>query len=308
MGHRAAAFGHLRRGFDRTRRRDSSRRGLRDLWAGNPYFDAGGRLLSRLEAGSLRDARAVVTVTPGCRDGLLRLHPELRSRLHLLPNGFDPSLPALRNGRALSGTGRATLIHAGALYGDRSAAALVRGLARFAPGRARLELLGPVDPATKEAIRAAPPGLDVALLPPVDWREAIERVLGADISVVINSPRTGGAMALPTKLYEALALGRPVLALTPAGSDTERLLHELAQDAGAAPPDDEVAIAEALTRLLEGTTGPGATRDALRVRPRRRRAADRHAPGRAGRRVAPPPGSHVGSRPDRATRSSAPIM
>ena len=39
-------------------------------------------------------------------------------------------------------------------------------------------------------------------------------------------------MALPSKLFEALALGRPVLALTGAASDTARLLERLGQEAG----------------------------------------------------------------------------
>ena len=229
---------------------------LRDLWAGNPFFDAGGRLLQRAEAPSLRGADAVVTVTPGCQSTLERLHPGLS--VHLIHNGFDPSLPPLRHPRpAGDGGRRATLIHAGMLYGDRSAAPLVRALAR--PGlhdRVRLELIGALDPATYQAIRSAERSLHVASVPPVSWPEAIDRVLAADISVVINSAGTGGAMALPSKLYEALALGLPVLAMTPPGSDTERLLRVLGQDGGVAPPDDEGAIATAVTRLLESPPPP----------------------------------------------------
>jgi glycosyltransferase involved in cell wall biosynthesis len=67
---------------------------------------------------------------------------------------------------------------------------------------------------------------------------------------VINSSGTGGFMALPSKLYEALALGRPVLALTPPGSDTDTLLRGLGQESGLASPDDEHAIATAVLRLL----------------------------------------------------------
>jgi glycosyltransferase involved in cell wall biosynthesis len=231
---------------------------LRDLWAGNPYFDAGGGLLARVEAPALRDADAVVTVTPGCRETLLRLHPELGPRLALLPNGFDPALLSLRDAPDRQPeSGRVVLIHAGALYGDRSAAALVRALAGTGLcDRVRLELLGPIDLATSEAIRNARPRLEVVVNSPVSWQAAIERVRAADIAVVINSVGTGGAMALPSKLYEALALGRGVLALTPAGSDTEVLLRTLGCDAGLAPPDDEDAIAAAVGRLLERPPSP----------------------------------------------------
>lgn len=227
---------------------------LRDLWAGNPFFDAGGRLLPAIERSSLQHADAVVTVTPTCRETLLNLHPELGPRVRLLPNGFDPALLKLRDDspRPLgSRDHRTTLIHAGALYGDRSAAHLVRALSRpDLRTRVALELLGTTDPATRLAIDAAPPELKVRVDPPLSWHEAIQRVLRADISVVINSPGTGGFMAMPSKLYEALAVGRPVLALTPPGSDTDTFLRGFAQDSGLASPDDEDAIAAAVLSLL----------------------------------------------------------
>jgi glycosyltransferase involved in cell wall biosynthesis len=90
----------------------------------------------------------------------------------------------------------------------------------------------------------------------VTWDDAIARTRAADVAVVINSPGTGGDMAVPSKLYEALALGKPVLALTPPGSDTERMLRRLGQDAGCAPPGDEAAIAAAVGRLLDTPPPP----------------------------------------------------
>jgi glycosyltransferase involved in cell wall biosynthesis len=221
---------------------------FRDLWAGNPYFDRGSALLPRLEGRALARASAVVTVTDGCREVLLELHPELAGRLHVFPNGFESSLlsrrePAPRDDRA-------TLIHAGSLYGDRTAESLVAALGRpELQGRVRLELLGVVDPRTRRALAAAD-HLAVEAVGSVDWEEAIARVVAAQISVVINASSTGGDMALPNKLFEALALGRPVLALATPGSDTARLLERLGQEAGLAPPDDPAAIAAAIDRLL----------------------------------------------------------
>ena len=61
---------------------------IRDLWAGNPYYDRGSRLLAALQGHALERADAVVTVTEGCRSVLAGLHPGLSERLHVLPNGF----------------------------------------------------------------------------------------------------------------------------------------------------------------------------------------------------------------------------
>jgi glycosyltransferase involved in cell wall biosynthesis len=247
---------------------------LRDLWAGSPYYDAGGKILPRVEARALRPADAVVCVTDEARERLASMHPELSGRLHVLPNGFDPQLLAMRGTRSapeatgdpleavVAGGGEPggaagsperplTIIHAGALYGGRSVDALLDGLGRTElAGRARLELLGAaggVEPGTRN-------GIEVAVTPPVPWDEAIARTRAADIVLVIFTP--GDATAVPGKLYEALALGRPILALTTEDSATERLLRRLGQDAGVALHDDPEAIAAAVRRLTEAPPAP----------------------------------------------------
>ena len=228
---------------------------LRDLWAGHPYYDRGSPLLARLEGSALAQAAAVVTVTDGCRDNLLRLHPELAPRLHVLTNGFDPALFARRAERPAPHGGPAKLIFAGALYGDHTAEALVAALARpELRGRAHLELVGLIDPRTRRALAAA--DIDATIDAPISWESSIQRVLAADIAVVITTPETGGDMALPIKLTEALALGCPVLAIASRGSDTARLLERLGQDAGLATPHDPVAIAAAVERLLAAPPPP----------------------------------------------------
>jgi glycosyltransferase involved in cell wall biosynthesis len=227
---------------------------FRDLWAGNPFFDRGSPLIRSLEGRALAKASAVVTVTEGFRAVLLALHPEIADRLHVLPNGFESSV-LMRRRPAPEGDA-ATLIHAGSLYGDRTAESLIDALARTElRGRVRLELLGVIDPRTRRALANAD-HIDVEVIASVEWEEAIERVLAAQLAVVINAPSTGGDLALPNKLFEALALGRPVLALTTPSSDTARLLERLGQEAGLASPDEPAAIAAAIDRLLTNPPPP----------------------------------------------------
>jgi glycosyltransferase involved in cell wall biosynthesis len=229
---------------------------VRDLWAGNPYYDRGSRVLASLQGRALSGTAAVVTVTEGCRVNLLALHPELKARLRVFPNGFDPTLLGRRLPMAPRGDGPATLIHAGALYGDRAPRALLNALARpEMQGRVQLQLLGAVDGQTRTMVKGLPE-VDVTISAPIPWDGAIECVLAADVAVVINAPETGGDMALPTKLFEALALGRPVLALARAGSDTARLLEHFGLQAGVADPGDARAIAVAIERLLADPPPP----------------------------------------------------
>ena len=226
---------------------------MRGLRAGDPYFDAG-RHAARAARDRGRSARAAgpfVTVAQSCADQMLALQSRARRRgWRCCRSGFDPGAPWRCAGRRLAVGERATLVHAGTLHGDRSAVTLMRALSRpELAARARLVLLGAVDPLTTAALPHA--RCEVVVEPPAPWRAAVERVRDADVAVVINSPGTGGDMAAPSKLYEALALGTPVLALTNPASETERLLQRLGHDAGCAPPGDEEAVARAVGRLLD---------------------------------------------------------
>ena len=151
---------------------------MRDLWAGNPYFDAGGTLLTRIEKRAFARAGAIVTVTESCASSMRGLHPEIAPRLEVLPNGFDPVLLELRD-RPRDAGERATLVHAGTLYGDRSAVTLLRALARpELASRTRLVLVGAVDPLTTAELRRGHARCEVVVEPPMPWRAAVERVRG----------------------------------------------------------------------------------------------------------------------------------
>lgn len=218
---------------------------LRDNWAGNPYYDAGGEALKRIESWALEPAAAVVVVTGGMVSRMLTMHPGLRDRLHLLPNGFDPRVLGQRRERVPFEGRRLRLIHAGPLYGypGRTIEPLLAALGRpELRDRYQLELVGP---------GADVPGATVR--EPLPWEEAIRAQAQADVGVVLySSDRT----ALGTKIFELLALGKPVLALVDPGNETDALLRDLGQGAGAAQHDDAGAIAAALLRLADDPPPP----------------------------------------------------
>ena len=227
---------------------------LRDNWAGSPAYDRGGRLLRDLESRALSSAAAVVCVTDGMERKLVGLHPQLGSRLRVLPNGFPPDLVAMR--RPWQGSTPVTLIHAGTLYADRSAGELLRALADpRLRGRTHLVLHGNLDRRTEGELNSLGDRVSVERVPPLPWRESLERVSAADIAVAIVPPGIGDDVAWPAKLLEALALGKPVLCLSSGGAG-EQLLRELGQDAGCARFDDVPGITDAVLRLLDAPPPP----------------------------------------------------
>lgn len=211
---------------------------LRDLWAGNPAFDRGGPVLRRTESSVVKRAAAVVAVTPEAADDLRRRHPG--ARIEEIPNGFEPELLQMR--RVTSGT---TILHSGTLTKDRPLAPL---LAALKPPL-RLVLHGYVAPEIQKEI--ADSGAAVEIVPPSGWEDAIKLIADADVALVTQARTAGDATAVAAKVYEYLALGKPVLSITHGGA-TEALLRRLGADGLCARLDDGESVRAALDRIEAG--------------------------------------------------------
>lgn len=217
---------------------------LRDLWAGNPAYDRGGPILRRLESWVVSEAAAVIGVTPEAAADLRRRHPG--ARVEEIPNGFEPELLDLR--RPSSGA-TTTILHSGTLTVDRPLEPLLRVL----PPALRLVLHGYVAPEIQREIEASP--AQVEIVPPSGWKDAIQRIAAADIALVTQARGAGDATAVAAKVYEYLALGKPVLSITHGGA-TEALLRRLGADGLCARLDDETTIRAALDRIEAGDLPP----------------------------------------------------
>jgi glycosyltransferase involved in cell wall biosynthesis len=232
---------------------------LRDLWAGNPAFDRGGPVLRRLESWVMSDAAAVIAVTPEAGADLRRRHPS--ARIEEIPNGFEPEL--LDKRRETSGR---TIIHSGTLTKDRPLAPLLRALSP----PLRLVLHGYVAPEIQAEI--AESGADVEIVQPSAWEDAVERIAAADIALITQSRGAGDETAVAAKVYEYLALGKPVLCISDGGA-TEAVLHRLGADQLTARLDDPPSIEAALARISTGELPPPVPAEKLAPYERPRLAA-----------------------------------
>ncbi len=163
-----------------------------------------------------------------------------------IPNGFEPELLDLR--RPPAETAR-TILHSGTLTVDRPLAPLLHVL----PPNLRLVLHGYVAPEIRKEIEDSP--VEVELVPPSDWEDAIRRIAEADVALVTQAGGAGDATAVAAKVYEYLALGKPVLCLSHGGA-TEALLRRLGADQLSARLDDPSSIEAALDRISAGDLPP----------------------------------------------------
>lgn len=264
---------------------------FRDPWMENPFrrvrpVAALERLEQRLEAGVLAEADAIVCVSDLFAKRLRERRPD--GDVAHIPNGFDPE--DFADVQAAKEDGARVILHAGNLYTARSPE----------PFLAALRRLRDMEPAVTDGWRVAfvgiaPPNLAgavareglesvVRIEQPLPHRAIVSRMKGADLLLLIAGPGSG---FVPGKLYEYLAAGRPVLALTDS-AETTGILAEAGAGL-AAPSDDPEAIATALGALMRRSaatlesTGPRLERfSRVAIAARTAEMLDRIAAGRGG--------------------------
>lgn len=235
---------------------------MRDLWSEGPdqRLLLPYKLNRSLEQLCLRTADHTTVVTEGVRQLMIRRLAADPERMTTLTNGFDPNdlpSPLLGRERAANGAGPRPLLlqYVGTISGMRTPASegfftALRRLQREGvdSGQLRVQLIGsfapPVHRWAEELVAA---GI-VEILPFLPHSEAIRGMAGADALLLILTDDWEGRVVHTSKLFEYLAVGRPILAVAPPGEVT-RLLEQ--EQAGVwASPGDVDAIVAALRGLL----------------------------------------------------------
>jgi len=213
-------------------------------------------LLMRLELAAYAAADQVVVVSEGFRADLIsRGVPP--AKVHTIRNGVDAARFAIATGagrdwraRLGAATGDCLVLYAGTHGISQALPAIADAAARVAdrPGGASVRFAFVGDGADKRRLerRVAELGLrNTVLLPGVPHTEMPWLLAAADICLVPLRDVPLFATFIPSKMFECLAAGRPVI-----GSVTGEAAQLLAE-AGAVvvPPEDSGALAAAIGTL-----------------------------------------------------------
>ncbi len=235
---------------------------LRDPWGG------GDRLRRRafrdrvgfgLETLAVRRADRVLANTQQFRDYLVRLAPDRADRIVIVPNGYDEEeIAHAKSEAATHPAGTAfRIVHAGALYkGLREPSDVLEAMARvreLTGGRdIRLELPGDSGFHHDAGFlgRIAALGLSASVEFPgyVSHAAVLRKMASANVLLLIQGG--GFPMQIPSKAYEYLAMGRPILAVTPEGATAD--LVRRSPLGTVVRPGDVDAIVSCLQRVLRG--------------------------------------------------------
>ncbi len=208
-----------------------------------------------LEPLILRAASFVTMATEEFRENLLRRHPFLDSaRVVTIENGYDPDdFPATLPSPP---TDRYVLAYAGTVFRLTSLRGLlgaIRRLHRDAPALARhlhLEIMGRIVD-TELASFEGTEAMQIERRGYVAHDEVLPRLASAHEALCVLDDVPGNERIYPAKIFELMALGRPLLTLSPPGA-LQRLVEDL-ELGPVLPPRDEAAIAshlEARIRLF----------------------------------------------------------
>lgn len=231
---------------------------FRDPWMTNPYRQPGSAVKnfaeSKLERMVVRRSSKVIANTDELRDEFLSRFPsQSNEKFVSLYNGFDPADFADVVDQSPPQDGVFRILHAGFLYGLRDPRTFLEGLSlairrgHIDGRRVELTLFGSIelDYGLPDILREL--GLEGVVLAPGQVPfEQVSLALSASDLLLILQP--GTKTQVPSKLFEYLAFGKPILAVTPPDGASGRLVSE-GGFGQVASSDDTEEIARALALL-----------------------------------------------------------
>ncbi len=211
---------------------------------------------ARLEAWALHRAAAVTAVNRPIVDDLVARHPWLTGRAHVLPNGFDRSeKPA-----PVSLGAGFWLVHTGRLYGrEQQVGAFLQALAALPP-EVKVLFVGVDESRVRPDADRLGLGDRVRVEPFVPLPVALGYQRAADALLLVNGRRPE---SMSSKVFEYLQAGRPVFAISPAGSAARALFDEVGGGTCVLPDDPMAAPLAAFVAAVRGGSAPVADPSAL---------------------------------------------
>jgi hypothetical protein len=211
---------------------------------------------ARLETWALRRAAAVTAVNRPILDDLVARHPWLAGRGHVLPNGFDraetPEGVSLGEGF--------WLVHTGRLYGrEQQVSAFLTALAALPPDVKAL-FVGVDESRVRPDADRLGLGDRVRVEPLVPLTVALGYQRAASALLLVNGRRPE---SMSSKVFEYLQAGRPVFAISPAGSAARALFDEVGGGTCVLPDAPMAAALKDFVAAVRAGAAPVAEPEAL---------------------------------------------
>ena len=207
---------------------------FRDPVLGSPFRTGSRRFDAFLEPRVFQHADALIANTDALERAWLDRYPQHRGKISLLWNGFDPEEAIVAT--PIPGRDHRVLTHTGDIYGQRHPGQLVAAMTRLIergaldPGKLKIRLVGRFVPEWLPEHAAAMQVLSKAghvecSGEAVPRARAIEALAQSDYLLLLDVSGPQAGLQVPSKTFEYLQIGRPVLTFTTQNSPLERILE-----------------------------------------------------------------------------------
>jgi Glycosyltransferase Family 4 len=239
---------------------------FRDPVVGSPFRTGSERFDAFLEPRIFQRADALIANTDALERAWLDRYPQHRQKISLLWNGFDPdeSIAAA----PIPSRDHRLLTHTGDIYGRRHPGQLVASITRLTerggldPARLRIRLVGRFVPEWPPEHAAAMQKLVQAGQvecsgEPVPRAQALELLAESDYLLLLDVSGPQAGLQVPSKTFEYLQIGRPVLTFTTRDSPLERILERSGVPGVCIYQSDAAAaVDEKMMKFLQLPTSP----------------------------------------------------
>jgi len=238
---------------------------FRDPWCSNPYRDLRFRSLIRwdslLEWLVLRSASHVVCNTPTMTDLLCRRRPFVNNKCLTILNGIDSEQLNDISPVRIAPKKDFIVTHCGQFYGPRSPKvwfdALSQAIARNSDKHKKIHLLligsDQYEGQSLHKMAAVAGVADhVHLMGTKSHTETLSLMAGSDALILAGYDGIGGDLQVPNKLFEYLAVRKPIIAGISSSNPSVNILWDAKALALICDPNNETAIANAMKIIRTG--------------------------------------------------------
>ena len=238
---------------------------FQDPFVGNPFQEkhAKRKFTRSLEQAIFSSADLLSANTDTAQAMWQKAYPQYRDKMVVTWGGFDPAENVAPLPTAPGET--PVLKYVGAIYDGRYPTALVQSLTRLVaqgrlrPGDLSVEFLGNLKFGVLQPLVADLERQGFVRLNPtyVSREEALDIAARAHYSLLLDIVPGNAMLQVPAKLFDQIRVGRPILAFTPAGSPTERILRDSGVPNVCLPPDaPDEEVDAGILRLLQMAPTP----------------------------------------------------
>ncbi|UCG29772.1 MAG: glycosyltransferase [candidate division WOR-3 bacterium] len=183
---------------------------FRDAWLEFPFMPYRGRLQKEFvrnwERKIVEVARLIVVVDDNIKNSLLRRYPQIKEKIWVIPNGFDPD-----DFRQTEEPDRFTISYLGTVRAERDPECILKAIAQFMSqnrldkDKIRFRFIGHIEEYFRKKIKKYS---FVECTGHLSYKKAISTFCNSHVAVLVT---TGSEYFFPSRQNEYLASGLPVI-------------------------------------------------------------------------------------------------